>query len=650
MKRALLLIALASLMLLSAGAQEKRLGNAKSQIPQLSTLTKSQFLTQEIKIDGPVEVAYAPHRSSGPLKPRYYRPAGAFFSVFYAYNGQGFWSFGDQTFLQMKPYSDYTYYGFVEGADEDDDVYWDDMDSVCVGSIFTYTCKYDIGLFDVPTLYVYQNGDWSSLDSFTYPYHYQYDESGTVVVDNGKKPSWILSTQTPVILNQDVFENCEFLFSSKTMALGGYNGDEVGLLKSYNGADPWGNNDYGWWFGKNASHVDGIAQAFEKPQHPYLLKNVYLQTDFNSLVVNAPVELTCKIYRLDEIPDYQEVGCVELPDVPGELICTGKAIVTPTTGEELNGLITFTLFDQDPSVGLPFEYHPTIDYPILVCIDGYNDPGMEDLVDFTAYVSVNDQDDEGYGELAYLKTGIFEVEIDENGDTVYDEIGRPVKSFTGEYHWCGLNNFFSHGTKTMKTGLSIFIGLEHPYLTFLNDWEDGEYIFPPEGGPMNDRIILHPDDDDVWVYEDIEGIDFRSSLYSNDGDWTVDCNGKELPEWLDIVLTDVEDDGENIDHVVNAQVTAKPLPPYINYREAVVRFAIPGDYKDLKFKQRRTTWWKNGDVNGDGEVNIADVNCLINIILAQRSADEFEGRADVNDDNEVNIADVNMVIAIILAS
>ena len=55
-----------------------------------------------------------------------------------------------------------------------------------------------------------------------------------------------------------------------------------------------------------------------------------------------------------------------------------------------------------------------------------------------------------------------------------------------------------------------------------------------------------------------------------------------------------------------------------------------------------------GDVNGDGEVNIADVNCVIDVILGARDADEFEGRADVNGDTEVNIADVNAIINIIL--
>lgn len=51
-----------------------------------------------------------------------------------------------------------------------------------------------------------------------------------------------------------------------------------------------------------------------------------------------------------------------------------------------------------------------------------------------------------------------------------------------------------------------------------------------------------------------------------------------------------------------------------------------------------------GDVNGDGEVNIADVNVLISAILNE----DAQSVCDVNGDNEVNIADVNTVIGIIL--
>ena len=55
-----------------------------------------------------------------------------------------------------------------------------------------------------------------------------------------------------------------------------------------------------------------------------------------------------------------------------------------------------------------------------------------------------------------------------------------------------------------------------------------------------------------------------------------------------------------------------------------------------------------GDVNGDGEVNIADVNLVIDIILGGQVDERTLRRADVNSDGEINIADVNTILDIIL--
>jgi hypothetical protein len=52
-----------------------------------------------------------------------------------------------------------------------------------------------------------------------------------------------------------------------------------------------------------------------------------------------------------------------------------------------------------------------------------------------------------------------------------------------------------------------------------------------------------------------------------------------------------------------------------------------------------------GDVNGDFEVNIADVNAVIDQILSGN----YTAMGDVNGDGEVNIADVNTIIDIILS-
>ena len=50
-----------------------------------------------------------------------------------------------------------------------------------------------------------------------------------------------------------------------------------------------------------------------------------------------------------------------------------------------------------------------------------------------------------------------------------------------------------------------------------------------------------------------------------------------------------------------------------------------------------------GDVNLDGEVNIADVNAIIDRILSNTE----DSNADVNGDGEINVADVNAIINII---
>ncbi|MBQ0070121.1 MAG: leucine-rich repeat protein, partial [Bacteroidales bacterium] len=54
---------------------------------------------------------------------------------------------------------------------------------------------------------------------------------------------------------------------------------------------------------------------------------------------------------------------------------------------------------------------------------------------------------------------------------------------------------------------------------------------------------------------------------------------------------------------------------------------------------------KKGDVNGDGEVDIADVNSVIDIILGLQSK---KAAADLNGDGVVDVADMNTIIDIIL--
>ena len=55
-----------------------------------------------------------------------------------------------------------------------------------------------------------------------------------------------------------------------------------------------------------------------------------------------------------------------------------------------------------------------------------------------------------------------------------------------------------------------------------------------------------------------------------------------------------------------------------------------------------------GDINLDGEVGIADLNLLINVILFGSNDNALLKRADVNGDGEINIGDVNALIDLIL--
>lgn len=58
--------------------------------------------------------------------------------------------------------------------------------------------------------------------------------------------------------------------------------------------------------------------------------------------------------------------------------------------------------------------------------------------------------------------------------------------------------------------------------------------------------------------------------------------------------------------------------------------------------------YATGDVNGDGTVDITDVNIIINILLGKDNAEKYDGRAHVTGNSIVDISDANAIINIIL--
>lgn len=554
-RKSLLFVVVASLMTLSAGAQLKGVDvDAPSQQLSLSRV-QPQVEVMDMQLREPGEVVTSPHQSPEFLKPYYLRPAGAFYSAFLAVNGVGWYSFGNYEFIQVKPYKDYTYYSVVNGADENDEMIWDNTSGGVFSTCYSQnlTVKYGLEMTETPVFYLYHS-DLNVDECFQYP-HFVPVGNGVV---NNLNPAYIYSAVDASYLGDE--DEYEFLLSSKTMCQSGRDGNLSTMFVTYNDAIPFGNNMYGRWFGKNGGHYDGMAQAFEKPTHPYLLKKVCVQTA--GLECVAPVELCCKVYRLDEIPAYRDDEPVELSGDFGDPIATGYTTVTSDTFDETYGLLTFTLYsheEDDPE--LVYEINPTVDYPILVVFEDYNNPECDALRDFTCFVSADIHVDEGYGELAYLKCPVNDSE----------------GNFTGEYVWKGLNNLFSTGE--MKTGYTIFIVADQPYLAFSNN-DDGEYVFPRNGGLM-DKYPVHPQvySDDVY-----HSIMFLSSNASED--WEITWNGSSvLPDWLEFEVEDMLDESGDFTDAVGVNVTAAPLPDGVGYREAVIRFEIPGDYQDYKFMQ-----------------------------------------------------------------
>ncbi len=106
------------------------------------------------------------------------------------------------------------------------------------------------------------------------------------------------------------------------------------------------------------------------------------------------------------------------------------------------------------------------------------------------------------------------------------------------------------------------------------------------------------------------------------------------PDFEDIIL---QFDDDEIDYVFNEAGTY-----YMRYRVANETRTCEACGETYCIKVGRDA--SRADVNGDGEVNIADVNAVISVILG----DNHIPAADVNGDGEVNIADINAIIDIIL--
>lgn len=149
----------------------------------------------------------------------------------------------------------------------------------------------------------------------------------------------------------------------------------------------------------------------------------------------------------------------------------------------------------------------------------------------------------------------------------------------------------------------------------------------------------------ITMVEDVEGgtsaIGFWAASYGSDGDANlqVEYSTNKGSQWN--ILGDYTVTRGGLQHIImevplegSARFRIRQTSgSRVNIDDITVYLAA----EEVKIK---------GDANGDGEVNIADVNYIIDAILSGES----KASCDVNEDHEVNIADVNSVLDIILGS
>ena len=98
------------------------------------------------------------------------------------------------------------------------------------------------------------------------------------------------------------------------------------------------------------------------------------------------------------------------------------------------------------------------------------------------------------------------------------------------------------------------------------------------------------------------------------------------------------------------QVTYKPTS--LGEHKAKILFSGGGMTSSVGIQLRATCVESTsediiGDLNGDGIVDIMDVNIIVNIMLGKTDAALYDG-CDINDDGDIDVSDVNMVINIML--
>ena len=173
----------------------------------------------------------------------------------------------------------------------------------------------------------------------------------------------------------------------------------------------------------------------------------------------------------------------------------------------------------------------------------------------------------------------------------------------------------------------------------------------------------------IYLYRTSTGLDLTltSPLFACNAGQTLDMTVTWITDqWrsdhfvvskVALTVAILNEGGEAVDSVTYTPVSVSRTN-YVNLSlavpegltEARLRFAswLADVNSNGAVRQIVITSFLRGDVNLDGEVTVADVNAVIDVILGNASDPELRHRADVNGDGEVGLADINSVIDIIV--
>lgn len=329
----------------------------------------------------------------------------------------------------------------------------------------------------------------------------------------------------------------------------------------------------GCWFGKNYGGWNAMGLYVEKPAISYALRGLHVYYVAEGITGETP--LTADVYAATK----NEEDSVIL----GDLLYTAKGTLAADAAER--GFIDMPFFAEED--GLEYEVVADINQPIMIVLHGYENAQAS----LFSMLITKDWCDEGYGQHGYMMS--------------VDDQGTPLINVNME-------SFFTVSLGT--TAPSIFLDVEWPMMEWNYTFEDGEYNFPVEGG----KLVKTP----------VEGYTFDYiSVFSTKSSelWTVLTeDDQDVPEWLTLDIADVVENDE-FTNEVQIQATAAPLPEGVPYREAKVKFSVPGASLVYNFSQGTPAGINDVTVNKsevkkvveNGQIYIINGDAKYNVMGAQ---------------------------------